>query len=172
MNSMKDLQDRCSEVGECLVWNQSCNSQGTPMTYHDGTTGVPVPRVVYAMTRNIPMSQLKGLLVWATCMTPRCCSPAHLRAGTRTAFSAWRKSKGLTATSLSAIAASTASVRARPTTKLSMEAARRMRTLHAETLAPFTAIGASFGVSADMARKVIRNLNWREATRGASVFNH
>lgn len=170
MRSLKDVLDRCTEVGECWQWSQAVNSAGTPMTYYEARNGVSALRVTYCIANGLCLSDLVGLLVWTSCRSSTCCRPEHLIVGTRAQHAAWRRRHGLTAQTPQAIASMTNSVRARPTTKLSMERARDMRALYADGKS-LKEIGAAHGVSGDMARKVVRNRNWREATRGASVFN-
>lgn len=169
MKSIQWAHERCDEVGECLVWNQSTNSNGTPTAWHEGKGGASVPRIVFAMSKGWTLDDLKGLRVWATCQTPGCLKEDHLRAGTYRSHRAWQQSKGMLVRGPSAIAAMTASVRARPTTKGSMPTARAVRAMRAAG-ASFNACGDAHGMSGDMARKIVNNLCWREAMPGSSAF--
>lgn len=170
MKSIRDISDRCEEIGECWSWKQAVNSHGTPMTYHDGKCGVSVYRIAYCLPRELPLSAIAGLIVWPTCLVTRCCNPAHMRCATRQKFCDWRRQQGLTALTPQAIVKQTLEVRMRPTIKLSMDKARSIRAMRAEG-ATFDEIGRAHGVCGDMARKVVLNQNWRETALGASVFN-
>lgn len=169
MKSIQSALDRTVEIGDCMVWNLTTNSQGLPITWHNGKPGQSVPRIVFAMHSNVEVEDLGPLMVWAGCKTKACIKPEHLCCGTKSQFWAWKRKQGSVKLTAGHLAAVTAAVRRRPGVTGSMEKAREVRAMRADgkTLAECS---AAHGISADMVSRIDRGLNWREGIASSSAF--
>lgn len=170
MKSIEFALQRCDEIGDCMVWNLTANSQGLPITWHNGKPGQSVPRIVFAMHHGWNIEDLGRLVVWAGCRTKGCINPEHLCCGTKKQLWAWRRKEGIDAVTPSHRAAMTIAARARPAVKGSMEKARAVRAMRAEGKS-LVECAREHGMSTDMASRIALGQNWREAVSGASVFN-
>lgn len=165
---LKTIHDRCEEVGECLVWADYCSPSGLPMFSYRGHPE-PVPRVVFCESRGIELSSIAGLVVWAKCQTRSCCHEDHLICGSRGAWWAWRKARGLTAKTPSEIAATTKATRAACKSGMNMEKARAIRAEKGRRRQKDTA--ADHGITQTMVSQIQLNRAWRESIANSSVFN-
>jgi len=79
--TLDDIKARCEEVGDCLEWQGSYTTSGSPMLYHDGER-TTVRKVVYALKhgRQLP----DGHVASNCCCNPRCVSEDHVRGITKT----------------------------------------------------------------------------------------
>lgn len=165
MKTLADILARCIEEGDCLLWQQGTTGQGYPCAAFNGLKTVNVRRWVLEQLGH----DMTGRRSMSRCRNRLCLAEKHLFPATRDQANKWLGAQGLLSTP--AVRASrTLTARSREATKLDMAKARQMRERRADG-AVLTAIASEFGVSADTAWKVIHHMTWREATRGASVFN-
>lgn len=161
----KLLQDRSIEVGDCLIWQQSCNADGYPiMSLSSKRRGAPVRREAYKLYHGeIP----KGKWICPTCDNKSCISRHCLKAMTRSERMKIAGKKGVFSTP--DICAMRARSR-REATHRTMEDARKVR---ADVAAkkPRKEIANEHGISLDMVSKIVRNKAWREGASNNSVFN-
>lgn len=149
---------RCEAVGDCLIWTGALDPSGNPVC--DDTT---IRRVLWEKERGpIP----KGMRALCSCEDKRCIARAHMVLKSHSEACKAAIQRGAYGVAQRK-AISTKVVRARETTKLSLEAVREIRS------SPLSgrALARKFGCSATAISLARRGVTWREAANGASVFS-
>lgn len=95
------------------------------------------------------------------CGNPACCNPAHLESGTHQDNMDDKERHGRTSRGLKHSQALGPSLRALPTTKLTVESAREIHQLRADGWFQYE-LAARFGVTCTTIQKVLRGRTWRE----------
>lgn len=75
--NLKTIRDRCTEDGDCWIWQQAVNSAGYPQASIDGKGGQMVRRAALVAAGKQPAKRYKR--VTDNCGNRRCCNPEHLR---------------------------------------------------------------------------------------------
>lgn len=165
--NLEKIKDRCvidAETG-CWHWRGAMNTDkagaGVPVIWN-GKRSVTGMRLVFELAKR-PL--LPGESPWRTCRCLDCLAPAHLRAGTKAAWGAWRKANGFAKIGPEALAANMLSKR-----RLAAEdgaekaAAIRSSTESGAELARRT------GLSKTAVNRIRNGKAWAETVPQASVF--
>jgi hypothetical protein len=166
--TLKTVQDRCIEDGECWIWQQGVNSKGYPQACINGKGGLIVRRFVYEnlMGRNLR----KGFVVSSRCNNRLCCSPDCLVQKTRSEVLEGSYARGVRSVESEYMARVLRHMRDKTFhVRLDFDKAReiRARLAQGETTA---ALSKEFGVGQSAIRDIRRNITWREQSSNASVF--
>lgn len=147
------LKERCTEDGDCLVWDLASTSDGCPrytIRTPEGKKTVQVRRKVLEATLGRPLAP--GMLATVTCGNQRCLCGKHLQESSKSEVvaKAWarpdvRAKKRLSATKTS-----------RQRGKLDMEAVQMIRNSDKTLMA----LSAELGVSISAISKVRRREAW------------
>ena len=154
------LYDRCRPDGDCLVWAGAADPSGTPKVRVPGMKGVKQARrlLLQAQGRGVD-----GLLAVSTCGNPKCMK--HIAPWTRTQLQQ-RNATEHPPTVLRKARIS-AAMRAKPTTKLTADAAADIRYSGIST----RQAAVKYGVSQSAAADVRRGHSWLEySTPGAGLL--
>lgn len=166
MTTLETIRGRCVIDGEtgCWKWSGAMNRDAkggrVPIVWH-GERARSAIRVAYELGRG-PVQP--GAIVWRTCGCESCLNPAHLMAGTRAQWGAWRSETGRAAPTPQWRAQNHQNARARGV--LSLESARYIRTSDKTG----KALAVELGVSKTAVSRVRLGRTWNEAVHGASVF--
>jgi len=159
---MDYLRARCTEEGECLLWDGALNSAGHPTASIAGKATL-VRRFAYA---SIYGKQLPpGRRLVSLCGNPRCCAENCLRSKTvsevlKLAYAVWKRNDpGYT---------QAMQRRCAPIAKLSLAKAEAIRASGKR----YQDVAAEEGISLECARRVILGTAWRSSTVNSSVFNY
>lgn len=160
----KTLRDRCTEVGECLIWDHGVNGMGYPQAHIDGKGGQMVRRWVF--TRLMGNELKKGHVVSAKCEQILCCSQGCLvdRTYSVNLRKSYKDGKRCT------VAEYTKRQQQRIDcgfAKLNLEKARQIRARKDESSA---VLAAEFGITTNHVTSVWREQCWKEAAANSSVF--
>lgn len=82
--SLKDIKDRCEEVGDCWMWTQCINTTGYPQASIDGKGGQMVRRVALELSGKFPSKKNKRA-TWKPMCGKLCCNPEHGHWGSHSA---------------------------------------------------------------------------------------
>lgn len=166
--TLKTVQDRIKEDGQCWIWQQCVNGHGYPMATINAKRGAHVRKFVY--TELLGMRLRKGFVVSSRCHNKRCVSPECLVQKTRGDVLREMYARGARWADSSYIYRQRKAMQDRPDyVKLSLEKARLMRARFSEG-ASSAEVAKEFGVSDTAARDVRRGRTWREQSQNASVF--
>lgn len=69
-------------MSSCIEHNQKGNKAGYGNGHWEGVQ-VTLHRLVYCFNKQIPIEQIRGLVVMHICDNPRCINPEHLRLGSQ-----------------------------------------------------------------------------------------
>lgn len=158
--TIDDIRARCTDLGDCWLWQGGKSSTGHPMLYGE-LRRVLVRRYVWQLLgHELPA---KPLVLKATCGEVLCCNPKHLAVWTRSQLvaEAYASSRNTDAEYGARFAA-----RVKQGTKIDMQKARAIRADQRTS----DAVAAEMGISASMVRKIRSGQCWRELAAGASVF--
>lgn len=161
--TLDTVRTRCTEVGKCWLWEQSCNSRGYPQASVNGKH-VMVRRFVYETLCGKRLR--KGEVVASRCEDERCCSPDCLMALTYSE----RLERCYTTGSRSSVTEYLMRQRGavkQGITKLSLEKAREIRSRTGQTLAE---LGREFGVHPSTIKGIRKGEYWRDHARNSTVF--
>jgi hypothetical protein len=154
--TLKQIHDRCEEVGECLLWKQSCTPSGYPRV----ANGYAHIKAWEAVHGPVP----PGLKVRRDCEETRCCAVPHMRLITRSQQNKLAAKRGAWK-GPARIAAITLAMRARG--KLDPKKVQEILTSD-ETGAE---LAVRMNVSRSLISKVRKRQAWAGAARNASVFH-
>lgn len=169
MLTLEDIYSRCTEEGECLIWDGSTSTDGYPL--HNG---VRIRRLAWELARQQTLPA--GLYIVDTCDRRLCCNDKHLKAYSRKAQMALASRRGKLFNPLRAVKIAAAK-RQSSQAKLDDGKAREVfdryhaRTQSGETL---TSIAADYGVHHSVVDRIGKGKAWAQqigCARGASVFN-
>lgn len=160
--TISDIHARCTELGDCWLWQGSRTSTGHPIM-PGPLRRVLVRRYVWQLLgHELPE---RGHVLKATCGESLCCNPAHL--------AVWSRSRLMADAYVSSrntvveYAARRAGRIKQGGTKVTLEVARRIRV---DTRAA-EAIAREIGISPSMVRKIRSGQCWRDVAPGAWVFS-
>ena len=170
ISTLQGIQDRCqiSDLTDCWIWKGATNKYGVnkeiPVMAIDG---YPSPKTVYfAVMHFLRKTPVNGELVWKTCDTKCCVNPKHLMKGTKAEMGAWTSEFGRQKNNPRYIISNRKNARVK--SKITMEIAREIRKSEATN----KVLAETYGVSADLIRKVRSGHYWKETMLpGASIFN-
>jgi hypothetical protein len=132
----------------CWLWTASCHDFGYGQIGKGGHLGAPIKSHVASWLLHFgPVPD--GMCVCHKCDNPPCVNPSHLFLGTRAENLADMRAKKRGARGES-----------HGMKKLTQHQVDRMRSLHIPGVTTYESIGIEFGVSGEMASRIIRNLNW------------
>jgi hypothetical protein len=77
--TLKEIHDRCDEVGVCWIWKDATSKGGYPIMKRSGGPCLYVRRVAAELSGK---KLAKRQPVISTCQEKRCCNPAHLDTST------------------------------------------------------------------------------------------
>jgi hypothetical protein len=163
--------ERCTEEGECWIWNGAMGGPGktTPNLHFRGKVQ-PAYVATYLLDRGL-MTIPKGRVLWRGCRNMRCVNPACIKVGTRAQRTAYLANLGAYKCSPSRKAKVTAVKRATEAKLLGGMAEARAIRAEAGTR-PQAEIAAAHGVSLSRVSQIISGRAWRESViPGASVFS-
>jgi hypothetical protein len=172
VRDLEDLRQRCriSEEG-CWLWGMSCDkNDGAPMVWvrkADGTHQKMRGRMaaMHLAYGRDPPPKHRAFPRWECCRERTCVNPGHTRLGTITEWWAYIVESGQSK-SPAKTAANRRTARAR-LAKITMDDARAIRGSNESTYA----LAAKYGIAQSAIWNIQRGRTWREAARGASVFN-
>lgn len=154
------IKSRTVEVGDCWIWQGSCNSAGHPlMSYRC------YPHLVRRLAYQASGRALRnGYVIHPTCRERKCCNPEHLVAITcsernRRIYAEQRKNIALMAHKMSQRAMKFGFA------KLTLDQVRAIR----DSTESHAALAERYGVSHSAIRNIRRGKSWREI--GNSVFS-
>lgn len=154
--TLKQIHARCDEVGDCLLWNQSCTPSGYPRV-KDGYAHIMAWEAVHGP---VP----KGKRIYRTCEQTRCCEVGHMVLKTSTQIVRLAAKRGAWKGE-ARIAKLTATKRARSSI-LNDELVAEIRA--SDESGP--SIEARTGVSRSMVSLIRRNKTWVTSRPASSVF--
>lgn len=160
------IRGRCEEIGDCWIWKQGTNSDGQPHARHDGAK-VQVRRLVWQLA-HADAVLAPNFMVISECTHKMCVGPDCAKDMSRPQYLVRMNSLGKLNGSTQAVA-HTRAMRARATTKLTMEkaAALRARIAAGEDRG---AVALEYGITRDHANRVARGDGWADSVQGSSVF--
>lgn len=161
MSPLDTIRSRCEEVGDCWEWQQGCTNTGHPQMSWQGRH-LLVRRLAWESAHG---EIAAGKVVRMKCMSKLCVNPAHMEAVTRGQLV--KLSYRHTRNTEHEYPARVAARIAQGGLKLDFEKARMIR--ESDEIA--RVVAAQLGVSESLVNKIRQGRIWREAVRGASVFN-
>ena len=121
--TLKDIHDRCDEVGDCWIWKQAVSQTGYPIIRRRPNGCLLVRRVAVALDgRQAAPRQT----VVAICNDNRCCNPAHLKPSDLSSVAKAAAARGSFSTKARS-ARIAATRRAAGNLKMTLEMAREVR---------------------------------------------
>ena len=166
-HTVESLLARCTDDGDCMIWQGAKSSDGTPAICNDNDSrrNVRARRRMFELSGGKTNQRTPNVI--ATCWNPLCLAPEHLRAVSR------RDQMLLAAAAGRLVVPSRDAAQRRnkraAAPKLTMEKARDIRRRHfgGETL---TALAGEYGVHVSLVHRVVHNKAWAEGAANSSVF--
>lgn len=165
---MDEIKDRCviDEETGCWHWRGAMSTDKVgakvPVIWHEGRSATGM-RVVYELARR---KLRPGESVWRSCRCGDCIAPAHLVAGTKGEWGAWRKANGFAKISADAWAANMLARRRQITVKGDAEMAQVIKA--SDESGP--ELARRFAVSKSTVSRIRLGKTWAETVPQASVF--
>ena len=152
--TLKDIHDRCDEVGDCWIWKQAVSQTGYPIIRRRPDGCLLVRRVAVALDGREAMPRQP---VVATCGEALCVNPAHLKA-TSNSDAAKRAAERGVWSGKARGAKIAAARRSQPDVKLDMEKAREIR-MSAES---GPVLAERYGVTRNRINDIKRGTAWKD----------
>lgn len=152
--TLESLPRYCTEEGDCLIWNQSCNSGGKPQARLDGK-GWLVQRYVYFVLKERPIDA--KLRLTTRCGHRMCVSPDCIVASSYGAILKRAYAKGNRSTALE-YTKRVASLVKQGRTKLSYELAQEIRASDESG----ASIARRLGMNAGTVNRIKSGHYWRQ----------
>ncbi|WP_312463585.1 hypothetical protein [Comamonas sp.] len=149
--TLKEIYDRCDEVGTCWIWRDATTTGGYPIIKGGGRC-LYVRRVVAELKGEAPAFRQP---VITTCNDKLCCNPLHVETST-TAKVGQAAAKRRAFSSLSRRMKVAAAKRASPSAKLTMEKATQIR-LSTKT---GKELAKEYGVNLSVIKGIRQNRMW------------
>jgi hypothetical protein len=154
------IRSRCAVDDECLLWKGATTSNGQPWAGGnvDGVRRNYSPRkLLWLEAGGVEVKH--GVFMLPVCGHSRCLTPEHQRYTTRKKADAeWKMN-----TSPQHRISTTRANRAKPSTKLNLELARRIRARYLET-GNAAQVAREFQIHHSHAHRIGRNQSWAEVT--------
>lgn len=162
--TLDTVRNRCTEEGECWLWDQSLNSCGYPQACIDGKN-TRVQRYIFAVLLGRRLQS--RWVVTAKCRNKRCCAPDCLEAITRGELLKRAYASGARNTDTEYQRRQQQAIKQGWARKLDADKAREIRARVDEGI---NVLAAEYGVHRKTIVGVRSGRYWRETLRGASVF--
>jgi hypothetical protein len=173
VRDLEDLRQRCriDEDKGCWLWGMSCDkNDGAPMVWVRRADGSQVKMrgrmaaMYLSYGRPLPPKH-RAFPLWDCCQSKTCVNPGHTTSGTIAEWGDYIRRSGQ-GKSIVKAAANRLTARTR-LAKITMDDAREIRGSNESTYA----LARKYGIAQSAIWNIQRGRTWREAVRGASVFN-
>ena len=151
--TIKEIKDRCDEIGDCWIWKNSVGEYGYPIIRRNKQC-LLVRRVV-AEIKGTPPNPRQPVVT--SCGDKRCCNPQHIELST-TKQVAKAAGKAGAFSQIDRCAKIAKSRRSLPSAKLTMEKAREIRTSDKSR----KELAEEFGISLSLVKAVRAGTTWKE----------
>lgn len=150
--TLKEIHDRCDEVGDCWIWKNSVSNGGYPTMKRHGGPCLYVRRVVATLKGDEPKPRQP---VITTCDVRLCCNPEHVKTSTTKKVARAAAKRGAFS-SLSRRMKVAAAKRASPSAKLTMQKATEIR----QSTKTGNELAKEYGVNLSVIKGIRQNRMW------------
>lgn len=150
--TLKEIHDRCDEVGECWIWRDATSHGGYPIMKRSGGPCLYVRRVVAELNGDVPEPRQP---VATTCGEKCCCNPEHVHTTTTKKVAKAAAKRGAFST-LSRRMKVAAAKRSGPGAKLDMDKAREIRL----SIKTGKELAAEYGVNVSVIKGIRQGRMW------------
>lgn len=150
--TLKEVHDRCNEVGDCWIWCNATSKGGYPIMKRSGGPCLYVRRVVAELKGDAPAPRQP---VMTTCGEKLCCNPLHVVSSSTKKVAKAAAKRGAFST-LSRRMKVAAAKRSGAGAKLTMEKAQEIR-LSTKT---GKELAAEYGVNVSVIKGIRQNRMW------------